>query len=130
MQTLLFLLSLLLGAFGISTPLQEATIPPAVVGDAVRGETIFRTGVNNSPPCIACHALAPGGFALAPNLQGISERADSRVEGLDADAYLRQSILDPLAYQVSGFRPIMFEGYADYFGDQELADLVAFLETR
>lgn len=130
MQTLLFLLSLLLSAFGISATPQEPAAPPAIVGDAVRGETIFRTGVNNSPPCIACHALAPGGFALAPDMQGISERAGSRVEGMDADAYLRESILDPLAYQVSGFRPIMFEGYADHFGDQELADLIAFLETR
>jgi hypothetical protein len=129
-QTLLFILSLLLGAVGISTTPSEPVAPPAIVGDAARGETIFRTGVNNSPPCIACHALEPGGFALAPNLQGVHERAGSRVEGLDADAYLRQSILDPLAYQVSGFRPIMFEGYADYFGDQELADLIAFLETR
>lgn len=100
------------------------TIP---VADPARGEVIFREGVNGSPPCITCHALAPGGFALAPPIPGIAVRAAQRVAGLSAAAYLTQSVRDPDAYLVPGYRNLMYPGYADHFTDQDMRDLIAFM---
>lgn len=98
-------------------------------GDAVRGEDIFKHGKNNAPPCTTCHALASGGFGLGPLMKGISQRASQRIPGLDGEAYLRQSILDPKAFIVPGYRDIMYPNFADHFTDQDIADLIAFLLT-
>ncbi|MCL4248887.1 MAG: c-type cytochrome [Anaerolineae bacterium] len=99
------------------------------VGDAARGDAIFHQGVNGSPPCSSCHLTAAGayGFSLGPNLAGIGERAATRVAGLDADAYIRQSVLDPRAYLVPGFRDIMYPDFAAHFDDQDITDLIAYL---
>lgn len=102
----------------------------ALVGDSVRGEDIFRHGINAAPPCITCHALAPGGFALGPIMQGYGERAGSRREGMTAEAYTHQSIADPTVFLVPGFRNIMYPDYADDLTEQEIADLIAFLLTQ
>ena len=106
---------------------EPETPPAALVGDPVHGEDIFRHGINAAPPCITCHALAPGGNSLGPVMQGFGERAGSRVEGLSAEAYAHQSIVEPRAFLVSGFRDIMYPGYANDLTEQEIADLIAFL---
>jgi hypothetical protein len=59
----------------------------------------------------------------------ISQRAGQRVPGLSAEAYLRQSILDPSAYVVSGFRNIMYPHFKEKLSQQDLADLIAYLKT-
>lgn len=97
---------------------------------AERGENIFRQGINGAPPCLSCHALTPGGFVIGPVIAGISERAAERVEGLSAEAYLHESIVDPQAYVVPGFRPIMFPGYSDLLSESDIDDLIAFLMTQ
>jgi hypothetical protein len=68
-------------------------------------------------------------FALGPKLTGVIERAGQRVEGLTAEAYLRQSILDPGAFIVPGYRNIMYPQYADQLNEQDIADLLAYLST-
>lgn len=100
-----------------------------IVGDTARGEAIFRNGVGDAPACVGCHALTPSTWSLAPVMEGISERAVERVEGLSAGVYLEQSILDPSAYLVPGFRNIMFPQYAEHLSEQDLADLIAYLMT-
>lgn len=102
---------------------------PATVGDATRGAQIFKKGVNDAPPCSSCHSLGQSAFSLGPKMTGISQRAGQRVPGLSADAYLRQSILDPSAFVVSGYRNIMYPNFKDKLSDQDLADLIAYLET-
>lgn len=107
-------------------------LPPTttiIQGDIGRGEDIFKHGKNDAPPCVTCHALAAGGFGLGPVMKGISERAGQRVPGLDAEAYLQQSILDPKAFVVPGYRDIMYPNFADHFTDQDIADLIAYLLT-
>ncbi|MCA9909873.1 MAG: c-type cytochrome [Anaerolineae bacterium] len=110
-------------------PQREAVSYAEPVGDAARGDTIFHQGVNGSPPCSSCHLTAAGayGFALGPNLADVRERAAMRVAGLDAAAYIRQSVLDPHAYIAPGFRDIMYPEFAAYFDEQDIADLIAYL---
>lgn len=110
-----------------------SNIPPAgpvstaVAGDVERGSSIFRTGIDNVPPCISCHALTAGGFGLGPAMSGIAERAGERVDGLSAEDYLRQSILDPGAFIVPGYRDMMYARYVDDLSEQDIADLIGFL---
>jgi hypothetical protein len=42
---------------------------------------------------------------------------------------LRQSILEPSAYVVSGFRDIMYPNFKEKLNEQDVADLIAYLET-
>ena len=90
-------------------------------GDAAAGKEIFTTTAQ--PPCGSCHALAEAGATgqVGPNL-------DDVLKGKDA-AFVHQSILDPNAVIASGFSAgIMPTTYADQLSEQQIADLVAFLE--
>lgn len=98
-------------------------------GDSQRGEALFKSGTNGAPPCMTCHALAPGQFTLGPVMMGIRERAGSRVEQLSVESYLRQSILEPGLYVVPGYRNLMYPEYQSLFSEQNIADLIAFLIT-
>ncbi len=64
---------------------------------SAEGQTVFLT-----KGCTGCHSLAgvaSEGF-VGPDLTALADRAGDRVEGLSAEAYVRQSILDPQAYIV------------------------------
>ena len=131
------LLLLLPAAFilsGCAVPFLSVIMPAHPVttgGDPEHGEVIFSQGVNGSPPCSTCHFVAAGqtGFSLGPNLAGVAERAATRVEGDSAEEYLRQSILDPHSYIVSGFRDVMYPNFGQHFSEQDIRDLLAYLET-
>jgi hypothetical protein len=62
-------------------------------------------------------------------LSGVASRAGTRVADLSAEEYIRQSILDPRAYLVDGFDPIMPENVIKVLGEDNFEDLVAFLMT-
>lgn len=123
--TLLIVLLVTAGCGSIATP----PAPLVMRGDAQRGEIIFRQGIDNAPPCIGCHALAARGFSLGPVMAGVRERAGQRIEGLDAEAYIRQSILEPTAYIVPGYRNLMYVSYGEHLNEQDLMDLIAFLTS-
>jgi mono/diheme cytochrome c family protein len=111
-----------------NTPGPEQT---GLAGDVARGQEIFRIGLSDSPPCLACHRTDEGGFAfsLGPNLMGIAERATTRIAGVTARQYLEASIMDPDSFVVPGYRDIMYPDFAEHFSAQDLADLVAYLLT-
>jgi mono/diheme cytochrome c family protein len=108
----------------------EAT-EPVLVGDPVRGEDIFRHGLNGVPPCVSCHnptvAGRGGSFSIGPGLKGIGERGAMRVEGMTAPEYIEDSIRHPTNYIVGGYNPIMPPIFGEQYSDQTIADLVAFL---
>ena len=99
-----------------------------IVGEtsAERGEAVF---FDSASTCILCHAIAGQGGTRGPDLSGVASRAGARVAGLSAEEYIRQSILDPRAYLVDGFDPIMPENVINVLGEDNFEDLVAFLMT-
>lgn len=117
----------------MTTRLGQSRIIPvsATAGNPVRGEEIFRTGLNDAPPCVACHQVSEEGFgmSLGPKLTGISARARERVAGFSAEAYIEDSILYPQHHVVPGFHISMYPDYAQHFSEQDVSDLVAFLMT-
>lgn len=82
------------------------------------GEELFAAS------CSACHGETDG---VGPALTGMGERAATRVEGMSAEDYLHESIVDPSAYVVEGFDDEMPKTYSDQFTDEELGDLIAYL---
>lgn len=126
MRVLMFMLTILL--VGCAAKASGSSLSN-IDGDLHRGEAIFRTGTNGAPACISCHALTSGGFSLGPIQVDITERAAQRVGGLSADAYIRQSILEPSTYIVLGYRDLMYPNYTSAFNEQNLADLIAFLNS-
>jgi cytochrome c553 len=100
-------------------------------GDAERGAQLFAQGRGEIPPCSTCHRVVRGqvGFSIGPNLAGIGEHAGTQVAGLSAEEYLRQSILEPGLYIVSGYRDIMYPDYSRHLTEQNIHDLIAYLLT-
>lgn len=83
--------------------------------------------------CNACHALADADAhgAVGPALDGIAELAANHVPGLDARAYLEQSILEPGAYVVEGYPDgVMPTNFGERMRDDELQVLVDYLLSQ
>lgn len=136
---LLVLLSLLLVACGGGDEGgEEEAAAPAAVGDAARGEELYTSttiGDTSAPGCITCHSVQPTDDPLqpspvGPSHYGVADRAGDYVAGMDAEAYLRESIVDPNAHIVEGFSEgVMYQNYAEDLTDQQIDDLVAYLLT-
>ncbi len=93
---------------------------------AARGRALF-----SSPPaiCSTCHALVPDVVVVGPSLAGVANRAGSRVSGLSAEEYLRNSILHPGDFVVPGFQDVMQKNFGNLLTSDQIGDLVAFLLT-
>ena len=125
---LLLMLSLVVACGGDSAPAEEAGGETAA-GDAAAGQQIFEQSMAGSlTGCAACHSLEPGVDLVGPSLANIGAEAGSRVSGTSAEAYMRQSIVEPNAHIVEGYgEGIMPAGYGDQLSEGELNDLVAYL---
>jgi mono/diheme cytochrome c family protein len=80
--------------------LEGGNVTPAQLVKA--GEEIYKT----KGTCEICHRIGQKG-TRAPDLAGIGGRAASRKPGMGAKQYLVESLLQPGAYVVEGYPPIM-----------------------
>lgn len=76
--------------------------------------------------CAACHSTADD-VIVGPGWKGLYARAGERTD-LEAEEYLIQSITKPSKFIAEGFTNVM--PAFDYLSDQELADLIAFVEAN
>jgi cytochrome c2 len=111
----------------------EKPASTATTGDPEIGRAIFHgeMKIDGMVPCQFCHYIESSHHSLVgPDMKGISRRAATRVPGLSAEAYLRQSIQEPDAYVVEGLPPgTMYHKYDTMLSDQHIEDLVAYLMT-
>ncbi|MGE3728430.1 MAG: c-type cytochrome [Candidatus Sericytochromatia bacterium] len=95
-------------------------------GNAENGPAVFK-----AKGCSACHVVSSVEGAVGqvgPKLDGLAERAKTRVAGKDAMAYIRESIENPGAYVVEKYPAgLMPANLKQSMSDQEYNDLVAFL---
>ena len=104
---------------GVGEGASAASEPEEIVllGDPVRGkELYFSTGV-----CFACHQVGGEGQAVGPDLSGIA-----KINTLD---YIQDSILNPNKVVVSGYPPIMPDGFGQVLKTNDYNDLIAYLMT-
>jgi cytochrome c oxidase subunit 2 len=112
----------------IASSLAEGTGsgPPVTAEPDLPGEALAA-----STGCVACHS-ADGSELVGPSWQGVygADRALDTGETVVADdAYLAESIVDPRAKIVAGFQPVMPEGYGDQLSEQDIADIVDYIES-
>ncbi|HSM72804.1 MAG TPA: c-type cytochrome [Anaerolineales bacterium] len=120
-----------------SAPEVVDTAPPVqdtneVADSAAAGEVLFKKmTIGSTPGCVTCHSLQPGVRLVGPSLADAATVAASAVEGMSAEDFLRQSIVEPNAHVTEGFMPgLMFQNYGETLSEQQINDLVAFLLTQ
>lgn len=104
-----------------------------VTGNPARGEKLYAQntiGSANAPGCVTCHSLEADVILVGPSHAGVGTRAGEYVAGMSAEEYLRESLVEPDAHVVDGYTPgMMYQYYAEDLNVQEIADLVAYLQT-
>lgn len=125
-----------LGTLGVYTavanliPQVESEVPEArEVGADVSPEELVSIGeelFHGAGGCTSCHGLG----TRAPDLLGeIGARCGERVAGQGCKEYLHESLVEPGAYVVEGFQPIMPD-VSRTLSDSQVWALVAFLQSQ
>lgn len=115
-----FLLSAFLVACSSLVPPATPTLPPL----ESQGKIVFESY------CANCHGTSGETVIVGPSLAGIATKGGDRIEGMDAQAYIRDSILDPNAYTVEGFpEGIMPLNMKDALSSEDLNAVVTYLLT-
>ncbi len=130
--TLLILaLVILAGCAGAGDKGEEQETPASLIPPNASGEQLFNTMIlGTQAGCVTCHSLDGTAF-LGPSLQGIGSFAQDRVPDMSAEAYIRQSILEPEAFVIEESPPgLMPPHYEDALNAEQLNALVAFLMSQ
>ena len=88
------------------TQAEERPPPELQITAVTDTETLLRMGetlLATKGGCLLCHKIAEQGNTRGPDLRGVGARAATRKPGLDAEAYLTESLVDPGAYVVQEF---------------------------
>lgn len=104
-----------------------ACAPEPVATDPIqRGRQLYGT-----LGCARCHDASLSNFfrRVGPPLDRAGTVAAARRPGMVAEAYLRQSIVDPGAYLAPGYTDSMPRGLAKDLSAEELAALVRYLAS-
>jgi cytochrome c1 len=92
------------------------------VGNAEEGQKLVTQ-------CLGCHSVEVS-FLVGPIwkvLYGLEDELEDGTEVIASEAYLYQSITDPMSQIVKGFPPAM-PPY-NYLTDQQIADIIAYIKT-
>ncbi|MDH3427958.1 MAG: c-type cytochrome [Gemmatimonadota bacterium] len=126
-----------LGTLGVYTavanmiPQVQSDVPEELVLSAdvspeelvAAGEILF---AGSGGGCTACHGLG----TRAPDLLGsVGSTCETREPGKSCKDYLHESLVDPGAYVVEGFQPIMPD-MSRTLSDAQIWSLVAFLQSQ
>lgn len=111
-------------------PQVESEVPEQVqIGSDVTARELVSLGeevYRGAGGCEACH----GAGTRAPQLLGeIGTRCGDRVEGTSCKEYLHESMVEPRAFVVEGFQPIMPDMSAQ-LSDGQIWAVVAFLQSQ
>jgi cytochrome c oxidase subunit 2 len=104
--------------------LATACAEPKATDPIQRGTQVYR-----EKNCGSCHRIGGDGGTAGPDLTHIGTVAESRKEGLTAEEYIRESIQDPGAYIVPGYRDTMPRGLTNGMSQEDIDALVQYLLT-
>ena len=119
-QSYLAVIALFIAACSASARAEPTPTPDPFI---LQGQAVFNAR------CATCHALVPDTIIIGPSLYGVATRAETRVEGQNAEEYITMSVLRPGDYVVDGFNNVMITNLAKELTSEELNALVAFLMT-
>src|SRR5881396_3423 len=140
--TNLRIIGIVLGVLALYTliankiPQVQSEVPKALnLSSNVTPEQLVSAGdqlFHGAGGCTACHGLgtrAPNLLTDEKGLGPIGARCGKREPSKDCKAYLYESLVNPRAYVVSGYEPIMPE-MGRILSPQQIWALVAFLESN
>jgi len=107
-----------------------AELPPPTPGAEEAADPVVRgQQVYSAAGCAGCHAIEGiSNGVVGPGLTQIGSVAATRVDGVSAEDYIRNSILNPNAFVVEGYQSnVMPQNYGQQLSNQELDDLLEFL---
>lgn len=113
----LLLLVALTACGGAADPPATPTLAPELAA----GQRVFVAH------CGACHSPTADTVIVGPALGGIAGYGGERVDGLDARAYVYNSILQPSDYLVEGYDDLMPKDLAKKLTGEELDSVVAYV---
>jgi len=96
-------------------------------GSAEKGEALFR-GLG----CLACHKVKGEGTNLGPDLNGVYGKIEELTTGekiIVTDAYIIESIVNPIAKAVKGFPPGLMPPAYSGLPKEDLNHLVTFIKS-
>ncbi len=102
-------------------------------GDVARGKALYNKstlGKKSTEGCVTCHKYdeSEGKAEKAPYTKGTGTRAATRVPGMSAEEYLKESLFKPDAYVVENYnKGDMYQKWSEDLSPQEIADLIAYL---
>ena len=130
---LILALSLALVACGGDDGGSASEAEPAGGASAARGEELYKQtviGPASAPGCVTCHSLEEGVGLVGPSHAGLATRSEGAVSGMSVAEFLEQSIVEPDAVITEGYsQGVMYQNYGSDLSEQDVADLVAFLES-
>lgn len=110
----------------------------ALTGDAARGDQLYHgqtpSGLGSTLACTGCHQ--PNANGVGPMTSGTYTRASTerlqvpQFAGWTAEQYLIDSIVRPSDYIVPGFADAMQKNFGEVLTPQDLADIIAYLQTQ
>lgn len=111
-----------LGLFACGGPAVATPPPtPTLLPEIAAGLKVFVTH------CGSCHSPSVKTRIVGPPLAGMATRGATRVDGLDARAYVYNSILQPSDYVVEGYEDLMPQDLAKKLTGEELDSVVAYV---
>ena len=117
-------MDLVLADPSLLAPVPMTIVPVEGMTPVQRGEMVF----NKIQPCATCHST-DGTPKIGPSVKGLWGRS-VKIQGGAAvvadEAYLRESISQPLAKIVEGFAPVM---PPVPISDEDMAALIAYIES-
>lgn len=117
--SLMIALAFLLAACSSGAQASQPTLSTQVEA----GQRLF------SVHCASCHSTLPDTVIVGPSLAGVAARADTRLPDMSAQVYLEQSILDPQAYLVDGYKALMPTNFGQTLEREQIHALVEYLLT-
>jgi mono/diheme cytochrome c family protein len=125
---------------GVPVPAENPNVTDNRCGQVARGPVPGATPAGEPPPpsagldvfkgpvgCTSCHTLeGVSSGTVGPDLSHVATEAATRVQGMSAEDYIRQSIEDPTSFLTPEYSPSMPK-LQQHLTDQEYEDLVKFL---
>lgn len=115
---------------------QKEVLPPVEVALSkdMPPEEMVRVGreiMDGKGLCFTCHTVGKSGVLRFPDLDGIGNRAASRIPGLSDVEYLAQSLYEPDKFIVPGFNPGMpaINKPPIALTDDEILAVIAYLQS-
>lgn len=108
-------------AHGSATPIPLSEAAPPLPPELQAGRAVFE-----AKGCVGCHIIQGVGGQVGPELTKIGEVGGTRKPGTSAQQYIEESLLNPTAFVVQGYPPIM-PSFQGNLTDKEKEDLLRYL---